>query len=159
MYLTLTAGANSSTPVNPKYCTPDFLRRRLEMFFSVCWLHAGDAAVSQDWKDAITIAKPGDLVYLDTPYPESLGYGNQWWSFSDQLDVIDWVAEHPNIAVVVSNMATLERLYHRAGLSVDLVAGPTPSRTKRQRVECLAWRIPLKSTITPKGNAVDKITT
>lgn len=133
----------SSTPVNARYCEASFLRRRLEAFFTVNWLRLGDVTMSQDWKKSVADVRPGDLVYLDTPYPELLGYGNQGWGFSDQLDVIDWVAEHPEIAVVVSNMATLDRLYRRAGLRVELVTGPAPSRTKKQRVECLAWRLPV----------------
>lgn len=133
---------SSSTPVNARYCEPSFLRRRLAAFFAVRWLRFGDLTISQDWKKSVADARPGDLVYLDPPYPESLGYGNQWWSFSDQLDVIDWVVDHPEIAVVVSNMATLDRLYRRAGMTVELVTGPAPSRTKKQRVECLAWRFP-----------------
>lgn len=135
------AFTSSSTPVNPKFCDPDYLRARLLKFFGVAWLHEQDRAMCCDWKRAVSSAKPGDLVYLDPPYPESLGYGNQWWSFSDQLDVVDWVsnAVTRGVSVIVSNMATLERLYRRAGLQTEIIMGPTANRTKKHRQEVLAW--------------------
>lgn len=134
---------SSSTPVNPKYTDPTYLGERLRKFFSVKWLQESDVSSCQDWKAAVQRAVPGDLVYFDPPYPESLGYGNQWWSFSDQLDVVDWIADAVTreISVVVSNMATIERLYRRAGLETSVVKGPTASRTKREREEVLAWKI------------------
>lgn len=91
----------------------------------------------------MALAQPGDLVYLDPPYPESLGYGNQWWSFADQLDVVDWAtkASANGVNIVVSNMATIERLYKRAGLETTIVLGPKPSETRRTREEVIAWRI------------------
>lgn len=133
----------SSTPVNLRYCESTYLEGRLRKFFDVRWLSPTDLSVCRDWKVSIDEVRTGDLVYLDTPYPESLGYGNQWWSFADQLDVTDWVAEAVprGISVVVSNMSTLERLYRRAGLSVEIVSGPTASRTKRPREEVLAWKV------------------
>lgn len=142
---------SSSTPINPRYCAHPYLESRLKKFFSVRWLASSDASRCCDWKIAVAEARPGDLVYLDTPYPESLGYGNQWWSFADQLDVIDWVAEAvlKGISVVVSNMSTLERLYRRAGLEVEIVKGPTASRTKRPREEVLAWRVDGQLMISP----------
>ena len=121
---------------------PAVLRSRLETFWEVSWLK-GHGAVCCDWKDAVACASPGDLVYLDPPYPESLGYGNQQWSFSDQLDVVDWVAEAVGrgVKVVVSNMSTIDRLYQRAGLATKLIRSNAASRTKRSRTEVLAWRI------------------
>lgn len=130
--------------VNEKYCEPDFLTNRIMDILSMpSWLRDDDIAVCQDWKKTVSLASPGDLVYLDPPYPESLGYGNQWWSFSDQLDVVDWTSEviKKGVSVVVSNMSTLDRLYRRAGMEVKLVNGPKASLTKRQRVECIAWKI------------------
>lgn len=132
----------SSTPVKAAYCRPAYLGPRLEKFFAVRWLAAHDVSVACDWKRTLQAVSPGDLVYLDTPYPESLGYGNQWWSFSDQLDVVDWVADAAkrDISIVVSNMATLERLYRRAGLAVEIAEGPKANRTKLPRTEVLAWK-------------------
>lgn len=133
----------TENPINKKFVKPEYLMKRLETFFSVKWLEHGDEIAHADWKDTLKNAKEGDLVYIDPPYPESLGYGNQWWSFSDQLDVVDWVAEavQKDISVVVSNMATIERLYRRAGLQTMIVDGPKTSKTRTNRQEVIAWKI------------------
>jgi DNA adenine methylase len=133
----------TENPINKKFIKPEYLKKRLAAFFSVKWLEVGDTVVHADWKETVKFAKEGDLVYIDPPYPESLGYGNQWWSFSDQLDVVDWVADavKRNISVVVSNMATIERLYRRAGLKTMIVDGPKTSKTRTSRSELLAWQI------------------
>jgi site-specific DNA-adenine methylase len=96
-----------------------------------------------DWKDSLASVKPGDLVFIDPPYPESLGYGNQFWSFSDQLDVVDWVAAaaKDGVNVVVSNMSSLERLYRRAGLKTMIFTGPKKSKARLIRSEVLAWAV------------------
>lgn len=139
------AFTQSSAPINPKWSTRTYLKPRLESMFhsSSSWLHKSDVIRHWDWKTAAFHAKPGDLVYLDPPYPESLGYGTQWWSFSDQLDIVDWVTEAipRGIRVVVSNMATLERLYKRAGMKTRIIDYPRSSRTSRPRQEVLAWRV------------------
>jgi DNA adenine methylase len=131
----------NENPVNPKFAKPEYLKKRLEAFFTVNWLRSNDTIACADWKKTIKTAKAGDLVYIDPPYPESLGYGNQWWSFSDQLDVTDWVADavKQDINIVVSNMATVERLYKRAGLETVLVNGPKTSKTRTNRAELIAW--------------------
>lgn len=129
--------------VNPRYCDPVYLRSRLDLFFSVRWLRPNDSVSCADWTGGAGLAAAGDLVYLDPPYPESLGYGNQWWSFSDQLDVVDWVADavKRDVSVVVSNMFTVERLYRRAGLKTFRVVGPKSSKTRRDREEVIAWAV------------------
>lgn len=129
--------------INRRYCEPTYLRQRLESFFTVKWLSRRDSARTQNWSDALKRVSEGDLVYLDPPYPESLGYGNQWWDFSDQLDVVDWAAEatKKGVSVVISNMATIERLYRRAGFETRVLRGPAASKTRRVREEVLAWRI------------------
>lgn len=129
--------------INGRYCDENYLRRRLEAFFGVKWLSPRDTARSQDWTKALAAVKAGDLVYLDPPYPESLGYGNQWWDFSDQLDVVDWAADatRRGVSVVISNMATIERLYKRAGFETKVLRGPAASKTRRVREEVLAWKI------------------
>jgi len=94
----------------------------------------------QDWKETIKLAKPGDLIYIDPPYPESLGYGNNWWSFSDQLDIIEWINNNNNgINLIISNMWSLERLYRWAGFKTIVIEGPKSSRTRTKRDEVVAW--------------------
>ena len=133
----------TENPINNKFVQPEYLKKRLNKFFSVKWLRTGDEVVHADWKETLKNVAEGDLVYIDPPYPESLGYGNQWWSFSDQLDVVDWVADAvgKGINVVVSNMATLERLYRRVGLQTMIVDGPKTSKTRTSRQEVIAWKI------------------
>jgi DNA adenine methylase len=128
---------------NPKFCREDYLKRRLEQFFSVRWLTENDEVKCCDWKEAVKEAKAGDLVYMDSPYPESLGYGNNWWSFSDHLDVVDWSEQaiKQGISVVVSNMWTIERLYRHIGMQTTKVIGPKSSKTRRDREEVIAWKI------------------
>lgn len=135
----------TENPVNKKFADPNYLMKRLDAFFAVKWLQKGDAVTNADWKDAVKHVETGDLVYIDPPYPESLGYGNQWWSFSDQLDVVDWVTEavQRGVKVVVSNMATIERLYRRAGLETRIVDGPKTSKTRTSRSEVIAWSLAL----------------
>lgn len=131
----------SSAPTNPKWCSSEFLSAKVTALFREHWLRPDDVAEPGDWKNTVAGARPGDLVYIDPPYPEALGYGTQWWSFDDALDVVDWVAAHPNISVVVSNMATMRRLYERNGLSCSVVTGPAASKTRRARTEILAHNL------------------
>ena len=127
--------------VNSKYCEPQYLKQRLTDFWRAGWLTPDDSTSCCDWKVAVAQAQPGDLVYIDPPYPESLGYGNQWWSFSDQLDVVDWVTDsvRNGVNIIVSNMATIERLYKRGGLETRTVTGPKRSQTRKIREELIAW--------------------
>lgn len=131
----------SENPINPKFTDPAKLEAQLRKFFSVRWLDDKDKIVNSDWKNIVLCASPGDLVYLDPPYPESLGYGNHWWSFSDHLDVVDWVASavQNDVSVVVSNMATIERLFSRSGLQTRIFPGPARTKTRTVRSEVVAW--------------------
>ncbi len=133
----------SENPVNKKFINQEYLKNKLLDFFNKKWLNENDQIYCCDWKDLVTKAKSKDIVYIDPPYPESLGYGNQWWSFSDQLDVIDWISDaiKKNINVVVSNMSTVERLYRRIGMKTKIVSGPRSSKTRKSREEVIAYYI------------------
>lgn len=126
--------------VNKKYCKADYLHKRLLRFFDVGWLTADDTTVPADWTVTVKNVQAGDLVYLDSPYPESLGYGTVW-RFNDHLDVMDWAVEamKDGTSVVISNMGDLERLYRRAGFQTKIVQGPKRSKTRAAREEVLAW--------------------
>lgn len=128
--------------LNKRYCVPDYLLQRLTKFFSVNWLGDADTATAADWSKTVEDVEPGDLVYLDSPYPESLGYGTVW-RFNDHLDVMDWAvdAARRGVSVVISNMGDLERLYRRAGLHTKLIQGPKRSKTRAAREEVLAWMV------------------
>lgn len=103
-------------------------------------LHKGDQISSLDWIKLVQEAKPGDLVYLDPPYPDSTGYGDESWTLDNTLDVLDWAvqARDHGIHVVVSNMASLTRLFERSGFSCSLHNRGPQKGTSRTRVEMLA---------------------
>jgi site-specific DNA-adenine methylase len=83
--------------------------------------------------------QPGDLVYLDPPYPESLGYGNQTWRLSDLLDVVDWITAS-SCSVILSNVSDIKRLLERTGFEIKIVPGPKATQTRRPRTEMIAHR-------------------
>lgn len=127
---------------NTKYCEPDYLHRRLKDFFKVQWLSNSDRVSYSSWEKTLKEVSKGDLVYLDPPYPETLGYGNQEWRFSDHLDVWEWVegALDRGVNVVVSNMEDMNRLYKRIGMETRIIEGPSRSKTRVKRKEVLAWK-------------------
>ncbi|MBK7823187.1 MAG: hypothetical protein IPJ61_19570 [Tessaracoccus sp.] len=129
----------STAPLQATFCEPAYLRRQLDHVFTVKWLRAADIVVTGDWRSTVATFEYGDLVYLDPPYPETLGYGTQTWTIADLLDVIDWLAD-ARINAVVSNVADIERLLVRAGFQTRCLLSPTASRTRRQRREIIAWR-------------------
>ena len=134
----------SSTPVNPKFCDPVKLRQQLEGFSKVRWLTPVDSIQTSNWAQALEAVAPGDLVYLDPPYPEHLGYGTQIWTLSDMLDTIDWIAEanRKGVFILASNVADLERLYQRAGLRTRIITLSEASLTRKARREVLATNLP-----------------
>ena len=132
---------NSSTPVNVKFTGEEYIRERVQLILKDEWLQPGrDQVLIGDWSTVVKRASPGDLVFLDPPYPETLGYGNQTWTISNMLDVIDWITEATStgIHVIATNVGDVERLYRRAGLRTRLIPCPTKSNTRRARVELLA---------------------
>lgn len=133
---------SSSAPVNQAWCVPDYLRGRLVQFFGTPgWLRPSDECAVGDWLTTAERARSGDLLYLDPPYTETLGYGNQTWTLSNQLDVVDLAIEKAKegVAVVVSNHSTIERLYRRAGFKIQIISGQKAMKTRRTRDEMLAW--------------------
>jgi site-specific DNA-adenine methylase len=131
-----------SQTINKQRCSQDYLTTKTHKIFSNCWLSSSDTALYQKWEKAVRSAQPGDLVYLDNPYPDSLGYGGSW-TFKDQLDIIDWACDAitQDISVVVSNMSTLERLYKRGGFKTRIIQGPSANVNRATREEVLAWVI------------------
>jgi DNA adenine methylase len=135
-----TSNGSFRSTINLKFCEKKYLNNALTRFFDTRWLH-NDNVMTCDWKDSLIHAGSGDLVYIDPPYPDSLGYGNQIWDFSDQLDVVDWCLDaiKRDIYVMISNMATIERLYRRGGFQTVIISGPTATKTRAVRKEVIAW--------------------
>lgn len=133
---------SSSAPLNQTWCLPEYLRSRLTHFFGTPgWLQPSDECAVGDWFSTAERARSGDLLYLDPPYTEMLGYGNQTWTLSNQLDVVDLAIEkaRAGVAVVVSNHSTIERLYRRAGFEIKIIGGQKATKTRRTRDEMLSW--------------------
>lgn len=134
---------SSSAPVNKEWVKADYLESRLQSFFTQArWLESRDRVYAADWSVLAGEAREGDLLYLDPPYTETLGYGNLTWSLSEQLDVVDLAVDkaREGVIVVVSNHATIERLYRRAGFKVQTFPGPGKgTKTRKARDEMLAW--------------------
>jgi site-specific DNA-adenine methylase len=139
----LDGSMGNENPVNQKFCEKTYLDTKLKSFFSRKWVTYGDIVTNKDWKLVVYQAKSGDLVYLDPPYPESLGYGNSTWTFSDQLDVVDFAAEahKKGVKLIISNMSTIERLYSRVGLETFVVAGGAKTKTRKLREEVIAHNL------------------
>jgi len=128
--------------MNPK-ATQSWVSQRLPGYFKDCpWMHAAKVQ-SSHWADCLKYAGRGDVVYLDPPYPETLGYGNQLWTIGDLLDLVDWVADRlrrPDApAIIVSNVGDVARLFTRLGMRHLLVEQASTTKTKRKRTEVLAW--------------------
>lgn len=134
----------SSAPLRLDWCRPEHLLVRLERMLAVRFLGAHDAVRCGDWKDTIGLVQPGDLVYLDPPYPECLGYGSGGWHFSDLLDIVDWcsTSTRNSVRVVVSNIADPQRLFDRIGFTTSLVETGMVSKTRRARTELIATNCP-----------------
>lgn len=133
----------NENPVNPKFCEAIYLNKKLTAFLNRKWLSHTDVVSNKNWLPALQNVQQGDLIYLDPPYPESLGYGNSLWTFSDQLDIVDFAAEahKKGIKLIISNMSTVERLYARAGLKTFTVTSNIKSKTRRVREEVIAHNL------------------
>lgn len=72
--------------INRAYCDPEDLRKKLTSFFSRAWMRGTDKVTCADARAILAEVQAGDVVYLDPPYPETLGYGNNVWTIGDHLD-------------------------------------------------------------------------
>ena len=127
--------------VNDLWLDPHYLKPRLEGFFGQCWLRPYDRVTTGAWTTTVEQARPGDLVYLDPPYPETLGYGNQFWTIGNLLDLVDWAAAHKDVSLIMSNVADIKRLFDREGFDCITMDGPTASKTRRTRRELIAHNL------------------
>ena len=84
--------------------------------------------ITGDFRDLKVRTKPDDFIYADPPYDvEFTSYTAGGFSWKDQEDLADWLAEHPG-PVVASNQATEDilKLYRkrRYGFTVKTLAAP-----------------------------------
>lgn len=123
---------------------PEWIRPRLATLLTPRpWMRHIERVNHGNWLETVAGATRGDVVYLDPPYPETLGYGNQPWGLEHLLDLVDWVHDQVRNPdgphVVVSNMGAVQRLFARMGMNTKLVALRSGNKTRRQREEVLAW--------------------
>lgn len=128
--------------IRKDWATREFLIQVVQRILNIePWLSNADKVVSQNWSDAVAGVVPGDLIYLDPPFPETLGYGNQVWRVRHLLDLIDWAKEisEQGVWVVVSNVEDVARLFERVGFNVELVESGSATKTRRKRTELIAY--------------------
>lgn len=103
------------------------------------WLRTDDRVLRKSWLDTIAEATAGDLVFLDPPYTETMGYGVEW-TVGDQMDVLFWAADatQRGVQVVATNHETLGRHYAKFGMIVEYLHSPARGRTSKLRREMLA---------------------
>lgn len=131
-----------STPINiaRKGNDSTFLLKRLKESFGNGW---GEHTYQcGNWSLILQQAKKGDLVYLDSPYPETAGYGTTKWDLEDWSLMYDWVRNTaiPNeISILVSNPGTMSLLWDyimRESIKIDM---PSQGRSSRPRVEYIGF--------------------
>lgn len=98
-----------------------------------------DSVAQRDWKESVAEAREGDLVFLDPPYTETLGYTTRW-TVADQIDV--WEMSETlikrGVSVIVTNHGDLARLYARF-MTTKTIDRPGTGKTSKGRQELLAW--------------------
>lgn len=126
--------------VDPAWTTADYLVPRITNLLSTRWLHSMDVVTQRDWKETVAQAREGDLVFLDPPYTETLGYTTRW-TVADQIDVWEMteILVKRGVSVVLTNHGEMERLYARLSLSTRVIDRPGTGKTGKPRQELLAW--------------------
>jgi hypothetical protein len=103
------------TPINRVRggADPEFLFRRLRESHGCGSFRKRDTLLTGGWFDTAKQAVPGDLVFLDSPYPETMGYG-AGWDLSHWSEMYLWVRDEAipkGIHVLVCNPGTLHLLW------------------------------------------------
>lgn len=125
---------------DPAWTTAEYLVPRLVGLLDTRWLHSRDVVAQRDWKETVAGAREGDLVFLDPPYTETLGYTSKWM-VSDQIDVWEMseILVKRGCSVVLTNHGEMERLYARLSLSTRVINRPGTGKTGKPRQELLVW--------------------
>lgn len=136
-----------ATPINTarQGGDPEFLLRRLQESFGSGWLGSGDTCLHGNWKRVADQAQSGDLVFLDSPYPETAGYGSTKWDLEDWSLMYDWVRMQaiPNgVHVLVCNPGTLQILWNYVLPRFEKHHTPTQGRSTQERFEYVGYHGP-----------------
>lgn len=112
---------------------PENLRMFLQDIWQKAWLSTADKVIEGTWIDTIGDVKANDLVFLDPPYTETIGYGTNRWTVADQVDVWEWASQKitEGVAIVVTNHSDLERLYKKTGFDTSRFHAGRPSEEDR----------------------------
>ncbi len=126
--------------VNPVWITSEYIIPKIQRMLGIQWLKPTDQVTLSDWKDTVAQAVAGDLVFLDPPYTETLGYTAKW-DVTDQIDVWEMseTLAKRGVSVIVTNSAQMERIYRRTGFQMLVLDRPGTGKTGKARQEMLAW--------------------
>ena len=119
------------------------LLRTLNRLHGSGWFNERDILLTGGWWDTVSVAQPGDLVYLDSPYPETFGYGTGWTLY-DWSQMYLWVerAIGLGIHILVSNPGTLRLLWEKLLPIGELHHTPNQGRKSANRDEYLGYHGP-----------------
>jgi len=131
-----------ATPINTARNggDPYFLLRRLQESYGSGW--GCEEYVRGNWKETVSRSRPGDLVYLDSPYPETAGYGSTKWDLEDWSLMYDWVknkAIPDGVAVLVCNPGTLHLLWDYVLKQSEMHHTPSQGRSTQPRYEYVGY--------------------
>ena len=98
----------------------------------------------------MALAEPGDLVFLDSPYPETAGCGTGW-TLEDWSRMYIWVisAIQRGVHVLVCNPGTLALLWDLHLQYRTVVPMPSQGRSAAPRTEYIGFAGPLPYTREP----------
>lgn len=134
-----------ATPINTARDGGDaeFLLRRLRESHGSGWFSPNDILLSGGWKDTVRHALPGDLVFLDSPYPETAGYSVDW-DLKDWSEMYLWVKDHipKGVHVLVCNPGTLSLLWGLLLNKEELIYTPSQGRSTAPRDEYIGYHGP-----------------
>lgn len=134
------------TPINTARggSDPEFLCRRLRESHGSQTLQGEESFLTGGWVRTVSFAKPGDLVFLDSPYPETAGYSSGW-DLKDWSEMYLWVrdvAVPQGIHILVCNPGTLSLLWDEVLERREEHFTPTQGRSTAPRVEYIGYSGP-----------------
>jgi len=147
-----------ATPINKarKGGDSDFLLRRLQESHGTGWFGSQDTLLHTGWLDVAKQAKPGDLVFLDSPYPETAGYC-VGWNLKDWSEMYLWTREAVGrgVHVLVCNPGTLALLWGLVMERGEEHFTPPQGRSTAPRVEYIGFHGPWEEKPTGPINIID----
>lgn len=127
-----------------KRATPAVVRPLAEGSMALRFMQRGDKAQALDASAALAAVQPGDLLFIDPPYPETIAYGNQRWSAGRHMLLLLQLADLPvGVGVIITGREDYAEPLRRLGFTgQQLLTAPRNGRTSRGRREVLSWRLP-----------------